>query len=126
MSHTHQDETVAQLQPHTTPKPSRVTQLARLSESTPVTKKHGPDSQFTSAGEDLKAVRLQLAKEMEGRWLGAMPIDDFVEKYLPLGKNPKPLLDLHENPFENIPDGPESQIHNHFVSTLIISDILMS
>ena len=55
---------------------------------------------------------------MEGRWLGAMRIDDLVEKYYPLGKNSKLLLDLHEDPFENIPDGPESQSYNHFVSAL--------
>ena len=119
MSHIHQVELVTQPQPPATPKPSRVTQLgARPSESTPITKKHGPNSPYSTAEEDLKAIRLQLAKEMEGRWLGAMPVDDFVEKYLPLGKNSKPLPELHRNPFENIPNGVESQRYNHFVSTL--------
>ena len=118
MSHTHQDEPTTELKTPATPKPSRVAQLAQPSESTPVTKKHGPNSLYSTAEEDLKAIRLQLVKEMEGRWLGAMPADDFVEKYLPLDKNSRPLPELHRNPFENIPDGVESQRYNHFVSTL--------
>ena len=121
MSHIRQDESATQPQPQppATPKPSRVTQLGvRPSESTPVTKKHGPNLPYSTAEEDLKAIRLQLAKEMEGRWLGAMPVDDFVERYLPRGNNSKPLPDLQRNPFENIPDGVESQRYNHFVSNL--------
>ena len=119
MSHIQQDESATRPQPPATPKPSRVTQLgAHPSESTPVTKKHGPNSSYSTTEEDLKAIRIQLAKEMEGRWLGAMPVDDFVEQYLPLGKNSKPLPDLRRNPFENIPNGVESQRYNHFVSTL--------
>ena len=119
MSHTHQDEASSQPRLTATPKAPRVSQIVLTSESTPATKKHGPDLLYTSIEKDLEEIRRNLAKEMEGRWLGAMPVDKFLAKYLPVGEDSKPLPNLPNNLFENVPkDGVESQRYNHFVSTL--------
>ena len=119
MSHTHQDETSSQRQLTAPPTAPRVSQIALTSESTPATKKHGPDLLYTSIEKDLEEIRHDLTKEMEGRWLGAMPVDKFLAKYLPVGEDSKLLPNLPDNLFENVPrDGVESQRYNYFVGTL--------
>ncbi|KAF8125081.1 hypothetical protein EV363DRAFT_1351495 [Boletus edulis] len=54
---------------------------------------------------------------MNGRWLGAMPVDAFLNKYIPATK--KPLSDLPDNPFENVPrDGMESGLYDPFITAI--------
>ena len=61
---------------------------------------------------------------MNGRWLGAMPVDAFLDNYVPATEQPLP--DLLENPFESVPrDGVESIRYDPFVSTRLISETLV-
>jgi hypothetical protein len=57
---------------------------------------------------------------MDGRWLGAMPVDAFLDKYVPATE--EPLLELSAKPFESVPsEGVESTRYDPFVSTCLIS-----
>ncbi|KAF8836850.1 hypothetical protein BDN67DRAFT_261607 [Paxillus ammoniavirescens] len=49
-------------------------------ESTPLVKKAGPYSSELPPGQ--KAIDLRLAEEMDGRFVGPMPVEVFLEKYL--------------------------------------------
>jgi len=61
---------------------------------------------------------------MNGRWLGAMPVDAFLDNYIPATEQPLP--DLPQNPFESVPrDGVESFRYDPFVSTHLISETLV-
>ena len=118
MSDTHQVETPAQLP--TTPKVPRVSQHARASESTPITKKHGADVSYASTRPDFRELRLRLAREMDRRWLGAMPVEDFLDTFVPAKK---PLPTLSPDPFGSVPQNvAESKRYDHFVSTHVFSE----
>ena len=118
MSGVHQVDTPTQ--PPTTPKVPRVSQHALASESTPITKKHGVDVSYASTRPDFRELRLRLAREMDRRWLGAMPVEDFLDKFVPVKK---PLPTLSPDPFRNVPqDVVESKRYDHFVSTHIFSE----
>ena len=120
MSFTHQDETVSQPEPTPAASALRVTEPELSSESTPAKKKYGPDLAYTSACKTFEEVRYHLGKEMNGRWLGAMPVDAFLDQYVPATEEPLP--DLAENPFESVPkDGVESTRYDPFVSSRFIS-----
>ncbi|KAI9461379.1 hypothetical protein HD554DRAFT_2223615 [Boletus coccyginus] len=59
---------------------------------------------------------------MNGRWLGAMPVDAFLDKFVPATK--KKLPALPKNPFKKVPsDGVESTRYRPFVSTHSIAAI---
>jgi len=69
-------------------------------------------------------VQYHLGKEMNGRWLGAMPVDAFLDEYVPAAEQSLP--DLPENPFESVPrDGVESSCYDPFASTCLISETLV-
>ncbi|KAF8444058.1 hypothetical protein L210DRAFT_3759168 [Boletus edulis BED1] len=54
---------------------------------------------------------------MDGRWLGAMPVDTFLNKYFPATEEPLP--DLPDNPFENVPSkGSESGRYDPFITAI--------
>lgn len=87
-------------------------------ESTPVIRKYGPDWVFTSATENSNSIRKQLASEMEGCWLGAMPVDQFLETYLGITEHSEPLPSIAEDTFSTVPSsGVESARYDSFVST---------
>ena len=116
MSHTHQNDTTAQPEPTAAVNAPRVTQRELGSESTPAKKKYGPDLLYASVVEPFDKVREQLGKEMNGRWLGAMPVDMFFDKWVPATKEPLP--ELLDDPFVNVPtDGAESALYDPFVSS---------
>ena len=94
MSDTYQAETPDQ--PPTTSKAPRVSQHALANESIPITKKHGADS--TRPG--LRECGLWLAREMDRHWLGVMPAEDFLDKFVPAKK---PLPTLSSGPFRSAP-----------------------
>ncbi|KAF8553336.1 hypothetical protein OG21DRAFT_1510268 [Imleria badia] len=56
---------------------------------------------------------------MDGRWVGAMPVDAFFDKCVPVTEEPLP--DLSDNPFAKVPsDGAESSRYDPFVSSRLI------
>ena len=106
MSNTHQDENPIQPEHTVVSNPRHLT-----SKSTPAKKKYGPE--LTSNFEE---VRSQLGKEMDGRWIGPMPVDDFLKEF----HHPAdaPLPDIPEDPFKKVPEGGvESARYEPFVST---------
>ncbi|KAF8447201.1 hypothetical protein L210DRAFT_3641170 [Boletus edulis BED1] len=117
MSHTYQDETSALSGSTATLKPLRDTQCALASESTAATK---PVSElpYTSAPpQTLRDIRYDIGKETSGRWLGAMPIDTFLDKYVPATKEPLP--DLPNDLFENfLTGGTKVQRYDHFITAI--------
>ena len=118
MSHTHQNDTTTQPEPTAVANAPRGTQRELASASTPAKKKYGPDVIYTSVIEYFDEVRDQLGKEMNGRWLGAMPIDAFFDKWVPATEEPSP--ELPDDPFVNVPtDGAESALYDPFVSSRI-------
>ena len=125
MSHTQQDEASAQLEPPVTANALHATQRELASGSTPAKKKYGPDLAYTSAIKTFEEVRSHLGREMNGCWLGAMPVDAFLDKYVPATEEPLP--DLSKKPFEVVPsDGVESARYDPFVSTRLISETSVS
>ena len=81
-------------------------------------KTYGPDLAYTSAVKTFEEVRSHLGREMNGRWLGAMPVDAFLDKYVPAAKEPLP--DLSKKPFEKVPTkGVETSRYDPFVSTVL-------
>ena len=122
MYHTEQDETATKLEPTVTDNALHATQREFASESTPAKKKYGPDLAYTSAVKTFEEVQSHLGKEMNGRWLGAMPVDAFLDKYVPAAEEPLP--DLGANPFWAVrSDGVESTRYDPFVSTRLIPEI---
>ena len=111
MSNTHQDENAPQ------PEHTVVSNTRHLAtESTPVKKKYGPDLTFASETKNFKEIRSQLGKEMDGRWVGPMPVDDFLKEFL--HPTDAPLPDIPEDPFKKVPEGGvESARYEPFVST---------
>ena len=101
MSHTHQNGTAAQHELTAAANAPRVTQCKLVSESMPAKKKYGPNLLYASVVEPFDKVRDQIKKEMDGRWLGAMPVDMFFDKWAPATKEPLP--ELPNNPFVNLP-----------------------
>ena len=111
MSNTHQDENAPQ------PEHTVVSNTQHLvTESTPAKKKYGPDLTFASETKNFKEVRSQLGKEMDGRWIGPIPVDEFLEEFL--RPTDAPLPDIPEDPFKKVPEGGvESACYEPFVST---------
>jgi hypothetical protein len=121
MSHIQQDETAAPPEPTPTANALHITQRVLASESTPAKKKYGPDLAYTSAVKTFEEVRSHLGREMDGRWLGAMPVDAFLDKYIPTTEEPLP--ELSAKPFEMVPsEGVERTRYDPFVSTRLISE----
>ncbi|KAI9567162.1 hypothetical protein HD554DRAFT_2329373 [Boletus coccyginus] len=111
MCFAHQDETA--IRPELTPAGNalHVTQLKLSSESTPA------DLAYTSAVKTFEEVRYHLGKEMNGRWLGAMPVNAFLDEYIPATEEQLP--DLPQNPFESVPkDGVESSRYVPFMAAI--------
>jgi hypothetical protein len=122
MSHTQQDEASVQPEPTFTDNALHTTQRELATGSTPAKKKYGPDLAYTSAVKTFEEVQGRLGREMNGRWLGAMPVDAFLDKYVPATEEPLP--DLSADPFEEVPsDGVETARYDPFVSTRLISEI---
>ncbi|KAF8550511.1 hypothetical protein OG21DRAFT_1487695 [Imleria badia] len=114
MFYTHQDESAAQPKPSATPKAPHVTQRALASESTPAKQKYGSNLPYASGVKTFEEVRSHLGKEMNGRWLGAMPVVGFFDIFVPATEEPLP--DLPNNPFGMVPtDGAESTRYDPFV-----------
>ena len=116
MSNTHQDENPARLEHSVVANPQHIHQRDVASESTPAKKKYGPDLTFASETKNFEEARSHLGKEMNGHWLGPMPVDEFLKEFLP----PTNVLlpDLPEDPFQDVPnDGVESARYEPFVST---------
>ena len=124
MSHTQQDETVAQPEPTVTGNASHTTQRELASGSTPAKKKYGPDLAYTSAVKTFEEVQGLLGREMNGRWLGTMPVGAFLDEYVPATEEPLP--DLLADPFEVVPSNGESARYDPFVSTHLISETSVS
>ena len=125
MSHTQQDETAAQPALSPTANALHTTQRELTSESTPAKKKYGPDLAYTSAVKTFEEVRSHLGREMNGRWLGAMPVDAFLDKYVPATEEPLP--DLSKKPFAKVPTkGVETARYDPFVRTRLISETSVS
>ena len=125
MSHNKQEDTAAQTDPTPTANALHTTQRELASESTPAKKKYGPDLAYTSAVKTFEEVRSHLGREMNGRWLGAMPVDAFLDKYVPAAKEPLP--DLSKKPFEKVPTkGVETSRYDPFVSTRLIPETSVS
>jgi len=92
MSHTHQYEQLQTLRLllHS------ITQRELASESTLAKKKCGLDLPSASAINTFQKVRHHLGKGMNGRWLGAMPVDAFLDKFVPAARRIYPLcLRIH-------------------------------
>ena len=121
MSHTQQDKTAAQPEPTVTADALHATRRELASESTLAKKKYEPDLAYTSAVKTFEDVRGYLGREMNGRWLGAMPVNAFLDKYVLATKEPLPKL--RAKPFEGVPtDGMERALYDPFVSTHLISE----
>ena len=119
MSHTHQEKTAAQPEPSATPRPHRVSQRALPSESTPAKNKYGSNLPYVSAVKTFEQVREHLGNEMNGRFVGAMPVNTFFDTFVPAVEELSP--DLSDNPFAMVPiDGAESTLYDPFVSTRFI------
>ena len=125
MPHSHKDETASQPEPTAAANALHVTQRELPSEATPAKKKYGPDLPYASAVKTFEEVRYHLGKEMNGRRLGAMPVDAFLDNYLPATEEPLP--DLPAKPFGKVPsDGVETARYDPFVSTRLISGTSVS
>ena len=125
MPHTHQDHTAAKPEPTAATNALRVTQRELASESTPAKKKYGPDLPYASAVKTFEEVRSHLGREMNGRWLGAMPVDAFLDNYLPATEESLP--ELRAKPFGKVPsEGVETARYDPFVSTRLISETSVS
>ncbi|KAH0834976.1 hypothetical protein J3R83DRAFT_10690 [Lanmaoa asiatica] len=117
MSDTPQDENTPRAESTAAAKERPATE--RQFESTPAKKKYGPDLAFASTAANYEKVRKQLASEMEGRWLGAMPVDDFLHTYLRTAGNSAPLPTLAEDPFGAVPSsGVESSRYDPFITAI--------
>ena len=101
MSRTQQDETTAQPEPTVTANALRTTRGELASGSTQAKKKYGPDSPYTSVVKTFEEAQSYLGREMSGCWFGAMPIDVFLDKYIPA--TVEPLPDLLDDPFWEVP-----------------------
>ena len=113
MSHTLQSESAAQ------PEPTTATRSQPASGSTPAKKKYGPDVIYASVVQPFDKIREHLGEEMDGRWVGAMPVDTFFDELVPATKEPLP--ELPDDPFANVPtDGAEISLYDPFVSTRAI------
>ena len=108
MSNTHQDENAPQ------PEHTVVYNARHLAtESTPAKKKYSPE-----LTKNFEEVRSQLGKEMDDRWIGLMPVDDFLKEFLCPADAPLP--DIPEDPFKKVPEGGvESARYEPFVSTRV-------
>ena len=125
MSHNQQEDTAAQPDPIPTANTLHTTQRELTSESTPAKKKYGPDLAYSSAVKTFEEVRSHLGREVSGRWLGAMPVDTFLDKYVPATEEPLP--DLSKKPFGKVPTkGVETARYDPFVSTRLISETSVS
>ena len=60
--------------------------------STPAKKKFGADEPFKSQVRQLEEVQNQLSREMDGHWVGAMPVEDFLKDFLPPANDPLPYI----------------------------------
>ncbi|KAF8131843.1 hypothetical protein EV363DRAFT_1583527 [Boletus edulis] len=105
--------------PNLLPHPSRHVSpsVHSPSESTPATQKYGSDLPYTSAPRSFEKARIHLGREMDGHWLGAMPVDAFFHNYLPATEEPLP--NLPDNPFQNVPSkGSESKCYEPFITAM--------
>ncbi|KAF8546647.1 hypothetical protein OG21DRAFT_1578232 [Imleria badia] len=110
MSHTEQNNTAVAGVPH-------ITQCELASESTLAKKKYGPDLLYASVVQPFDNVRHQLGKEMDGHWVGAMPVDAFFDKCVPATEEPLP--DLSDNPFAKVPSNrAESSCYDPFIAAI--------
>ena len=121
MPHAHQDETASKSEPTAVENALNVTQCELTSESSPAEEKYGPDMTCAPAVEAFEEDQYHLGKEMGGCWLGAMPVDAFLDKSV--AATEEPLPDLSAHPFEGIPSGGvESARYDSFVSTRFTSE----
>ena len=115
MSDSLQDETSARVSPIVSAKEQPANQ--RQFESTPAKKKYGPDLAFTPTAATYDKTRKQLGLEMEGRWLGAIPIGKFLDDHLKPAETLAPLPMRAGDPFRDVPTGGvESARYDPFVS----------
>ena len=64
--------------------PPRQTQTLAVPESTPITHKTSGNHPNSSKVDTRRAMNLSLAREMSGNFVGPMPPDEFLEKFLPV------------------------------------------
>ena len=79
-------------------------------------KKIDADVPFESQAKQLEEVQSQLSGEMDGWWVGAMPIKDFLKDFLPPAN--KPLPDIWGDPFSKVHSGAERDCYDPFVSAI--------
>ena len=117
MSDTRQGGMPAKPEPTSGGKALPVSQPKFTSESTPAKRKYDANLVF--------AIRNELNKEMDGRWVGAMPVDLFFEKFLPAPSVPLPKVPdgLLKGVLQ---DGAESAVYSKFVSVSIGLQHLLS
>ena len=60
--------------------------------STLAKKKFSTDKPFKSQAKQLEEVRNQLSREMDGHWVGVMPVEDFHKDFLPPTNDPLPHI----------------------------------
>ena len=119
MSHTPQDDETTTVAPSAAERDNSASD--HHPKSTPAKKKYGPDLVFTSNSLNHKETLRQLSAEMEGHWLGAMPPELFLHKYLKTAENSAQLPPLADDPFKDIPSGGvETSRYGPFVSILYL------
>ncbi|KAG9317806.1 hypothetical protein JVU11DRAFT_2029 [Chiua virens] len=118
MSKTHQVEPVPRQSTRTTASNvQNASQFEFASDSTPARKKFGPNLPYTSAPQDYESARDHLSKEMEGRWVGAMPVEEFLDTFLSAAHVPLP--EIPEHLFEKVQEsGPDSGRYGPFIDAI--------
>ncbi|KAG9317803.1 hypothetical protein JVU11DRAFT_2026 [Chiua virens] len=120
MSKTHQVEPPRQSTRTTASNVQNASQLEFASNSsTPAKKKFGSNLAYTSTPQDYESARDHLSKEMEGRWVGAMPIEEFLNTFVPTSDVPLPEIPENFNPFQNVPEsGQDSSRYGPFIDAI--------
>lgn len=95
---------------------------AQSSGSSPIKRTNQSSSNFGSSTlPDYTSKRKGLANEMEGSWVGPMPVKEFIEEFLPLAKG---TLRPPQRPklFGELPDVTlEKDMYAPFVSSILLS-----
>lgn len=118
MPRSQQDDTPVQPKPTVAADAPRVSQHELVSESMSAKKKYRPGLLHASVVQPFNEVRDQLGKEMNDHWLDAMPVNTFLNKFVPATEEPLP--ELPDSPFVKVPtDRVESALYDPFVSSRI-------
>ncbi|KAG9310585.1 hypothetical protein JVU11DRAFT_9145 [Chiua virens] len=119
MPNSHQVQPVVRRQSTTTSSTQleHAPQLEFASDSTPAKKKFGSNLAYTSTPQDYETAREHLSDEMEGRWVGAMPVKEFLNIFLSTASAPLP--EIPENPFQEVQEnGSDSGRYAPFIDAI--------